>query len=106
MGLQDFIAFPMVDFFFASFFVLAGLFMMWITHLTGQTFWMILLVMGFPLIGTLAAIGFYETSRLRQNQEPVHFGSVVAHVWDEKGGQLPWLAAIIVVIFMFWFFRP
>lgn len=104
MGLQDFIAFPMVDFFFASFFVLAGLFMMWITYLTGQTFWMILLVMGFPLIGTLAAIGFYETSRLRQNQEPVHFGSVVAHVWDEKGGQLPWLAAIIVVIFMFWFF--
>ena len=104
LGLRDFMSVPLVDLFFASFFVISGLFMAWITYLTGQTFWMILLVMGFPLVGTLSALGFYETSRRRQQGADIRFGSIVAHVWDQKGGQLPWLAAIIVVIFMFWFF--
>ena len=103
-GIADFAAAPMVDLFFASFFVLTGMVMFWITYATGTTFLLVLAVMGFPLVGTLAALGFYETSRLRMAGEPVDFNAIRRMVWSHKNGQLPWLATIIVVIFLFWFF--
>jgi uncharacterized membrane protein len=103
-GFSDFAAAPMIDLFFASFFVAAGLLMAWITYITGTTFWLVLAVLGFPLIGTLAALGFYETSRRRSANEPVTLSAVSRVVWAHKNGQLPWLATIIVVIFLFWFF--
>lgn len=104
MGWRDFVANPMADLLFASLFVVAGLSMMWITYVTGHTFWLILAVMGFPLVGTLGAVGFYELSRRRSAQGSVRFGEVFADVWAERGGQLPWLSAIIIVTFLFWFF--
>ncbi|MDF1728383.1 MAG: DUF2189 domain-containing protein [Sulfitobacter sp.] len=103
-GLADFAAQPLIDIFYALPFVLAGLFMGWITYVTGTTFWLVLAVLGFPLIGTLAALGFYEVSRRRQSGEAIRFAEVARHVWHHKNGQLPWLATIIVVVFLFWFF--
>jgi len=104
MGFRDFIANPIPDLVFASFFVIAGLLMTWITYVTGHTFWLILAVMGFPLVGTLGAVGFYELSRRRSEGDAAGFGEVFSEVWSQRGGQLPWLSAIIIVTFMFWFF--
>jgi uncharacterized membrane protein len=103
-GLKDFSAAPGIAIFFASFFVVAGLLMAAVTILTGTTYWLILAVMGYPLVGSLAALGFYETSRRLQNDEAVTFNAITTAVWAQRGGQLPWLAAIIVVVFLFWFF--
>jgi len=103
-GVREFLATPAIGLFFAGFYVIAGLVMAWITYETGHTFWLILAVLGFPLVGTLAALGFYETSRRRQAGEPVAFGDVLRVVWAHRSGQLPWLAAIIIVLFLFWFF--
>ncbi|WP_370399272.1 DUF2189 domain-containing protein [Sulfitobacter sp. JB4-11] len=100
----DFAAAPLTDLFFASFFVCTGLIMSWITYTTGHTFWLILAVMGFPLVGGLAALGFYEVSRRRSAGEGLALGDVASVVWQARNGQLPWLAVIIIVVFLFWFF--
>jgi len=104
LGAKDFLAAPLVGLFFASFFALAGLSMAFITYWTGHTFWLVLAVLGFPLIGTLAAVGFYEASRRLSNDIPVQLTDIIRFVWSLRLGQLPWLAAIIVIIFLFWFF--
>lgn len=104
LGLEDTLAAPRIALFFSSFFVISGLGIVWITSATGTTYWLVLAVLGFPLVGSLAALGFYEASRCRANATPLVFSQVLAVVWAQRGGQLPWLATIIVVIFLFWFF--
>lgn len=104
LGLRDFANTPLIGLFFASVYVFVGLVMAWITIATGQTFWLILAVLGFPLVGAFAALGLYETSRRRAAGEPLSFSEIVGVVWSQKNGQLPWLAVIIIVVFLFWFF--
>jgi len=103
-GLRDMRAAPAVSFFFASVFVVVGMGIGWITYQTGQTFWLVLAVLGFPLVGSLASVGFYEISRRNAAGLPLDFRTILREVWAEKNGQLPWLATIIVVVFLFWFF--
>lgn len=104
LGTKDFLVAPGVALFFASFFALTGLAMAAITYWTGHTFWLVLAVLGFPLVGTLSSVGFYETSRRLAHNSGVKLSEIVGFVWSLRLGQLPWLATIIVVIFLFWFF--
>lgn len=104
LGWRDFLAAPIPALFFASFFAVAGMVMAVITYWTDQTFWLVLAVMGFPLIGTLGAVGFYDVSRHLHAGRAIRLREIIGRVWALRHGQLPWLATIIIVIFLFWFF--
>ena len=100
----DFKAAPVSAMFFASFFVISGLMISNVTWITGTTYWLVIAALGFPLIGALAAVGFYEISRIRARGERPHVAAAWSEAWDRRKGQLPWLATIIIMIFLFWFF--
>ena len=104
LGLRDFRSAPFIGLCLASFFVVAGLFITLITYWTGQTFWLVLAVLSFPMVGTLAAVGFYEVSRQSAKDTTPTLSDIARLIWVSRGGQMPWLAAIVVLIVLFWFF--
>ncbi|KAJ54468.1 membrane protein [Actibacterium mucosum KCTC 23349] len=102
-GWSDFRRAPLWGLFFGGFYVVAGLIMAVVVWLTGQVYWLAILVFGFPLIGSFAAVGLYEVSHRLSLGQPLDRG-ILSVIWAQKDRQLPWLCAIIIFIFLFWSF--
>ncbi len=99
-GLDDFRRAPLLGLVFAGFYVAIGIALVWSTVATGQTFYAIVITMGFPLIAPFAAVGFYETSRRLESGEPLDWSVIFGVVWAQRGRQLPWLGALAIVLFL------
>jgi uncharacterized membrane protein len=103
-GLRDFLRAPLFGLFFSSVYVAGGMVLYLVYAAAGQEWWLAPVAVGFPLFAPFAAVGLYEVSRRMGRGEPLSWKSVLGVVFAQKDRQVPALAAVILVIFLFWMF--
>lgn len=101
-GARDFRRAPAFGIFFAAFYVFVGFLLLWLG--VGTFVWTLALSLGFPLVAPFAAVGLYEVSRRLEADQPLDWSAVLGIVWRERTRQIPWIGAILVIVFLFWSF--
>jgi uncharacterized membrane protein len=101
-GIADFRAAPRFGLFFGGIYAGAGI-LIWLQLLVwDRPIWIVPLALAFPLIGPFVAVGLYEVSRRREAGEPLVWDEILAVIWRQRGGQLPYLAFVVMAGFMVW----
>ena len=103
-GWQDFRRAPAFGLFFASFFVLGGWLIFLQLDYVERSFWIIPTAFGFPLLAPFLAVGLYCVSRRLENAMPLVWSEILGLVFREKDRQMPSMAVVIIMIFLFWIF--
>lgn len=103
-GWRDFTRAPLFGLFFAGVYVLGGWLITWAVRAEGQFWWAVIAGTGFPILGPFVACGFYEISRRLERGEALPWPEVLGVILRQKDRQIPSMAAVIVVFFLFWNF--
>jgi uncharacterized membrane protein len=104
LGWQDFRRAPLLGLVFSAVYVLGGWLIFWAMTAKGQVWWTLPASAGFPILGPFIACGFYEISRRLEAGEPLRAGEIFGVIFRQKDRQIPAIAAVIVVYFLFWNF--
>jgi uncharacterized membrane protein len=103
-GWRDFRAAPLYGVMFASVYVFAGWVIAFAMMAKGQIWWTIIAGAGFPILGPFIACGFYEVSRRLEARAPLDPAGVAGVILRQKDRQIPSMAVVVVVFFLFWNF--
>ncbi|MCK0138548.1 DUF2189 domain-containing protein [Aliiroseovarius sp. F47248L] len=103
-GVRDFARAPGFGLFFAGFYVIMGIVIYLQLDVLDQSYWIIPVALGFPLLAPFLAVGLYEVSRRLEADEPLDWAQVLGVVFNQKDRQFPSIAMVIIMIFMFWVF--
>ncbi|MCX7888972.1 MAG: DUF2189 domain-containing protein [Rhodobacteraceae bacterium] len=103
-GLGDFARAPLFGLFFSAVYVAGGILLYLVYAAAGQEWWLAPVAVGFPLLAPFAATGLYEVSRRLESGRPLAWGAVLGVVFAQKDRQVPAMAAVILVVFLFWMF--
>lgn len=103
-GWRDVRAVPLYGLAFAAVYVLGGWLVLWALTAKGQIWWTLPASAGFPILGPFIACGFYEISRRLEAGEPLGWGAIAGVIFRQKDRQIPSMAAVIVIFFLFWNF--
>jgi uncharacterized membrane protein len=103
-GLRDFRRAPQYGLFFSLIYVLGGWIIWSVYAASGQEWWLIPVIVGFPILAPFAAVGLYEVSRRLEAGERLDWRGVLGVVFSQKDRQVPSMAMVILLLFMFWVF--
>lgn len=103
-GWRDFGSAPGFGLFFAAVYVAGGWLIWWSVTTTGQIWWSLPAAAGFPILGPFIACGLYEVSRRLQTGEALNRAQILGVIFRQKDRQIPSMAAIILIFFLFWNF--
>ncbi len=101
-GLHDFRRAPLYGLFFSGIYVAVGVALFLLG--AGTFVWTLALSLGFPLVAPFAAVGLYEVSRRLEAEQKLVWSEILGVVAAERRRQLPWMGAILLIIFLFWSF--
>lgn len=104
LGWRDFRRAPAYGMAFALVYVLGGWLIWGALTLKGQLWWTIPASAGFPILGPFVACGLYEVSRRIEAGEALSPGAIFGVILRQKDRQIPSMAAVIVIFFLFWNF--
>lgn len=103
-GWRDFLKAPHYGLFFACIYVVGGWLISWAITAKGQLWWTLPASAGFPILGPFIACGLYEVSRRLESGQALQRTEVFGVIFRQKDRQIPSMAAVIVVFFLFWNF--
>jgi uncharacterized membrane protein len=104
LGWRDFTRAPVYGLAFAAVYVLGGWLILWAVTSKGQIWWTLPAGAGFPILGPFIACGFYEISRRLETGAALSPSSIFGVIFRQKDRQIPSIAAVVVVFFLFWNF--
>lgn len=103
-GWRDFLRAPAFGLFFSAIYVLGGIVMYLVFSAAGEEWWLMPVIVGFPILAPFAAVGLYEVSRRLERGEPLDWRGVLGVVFAQKDRQIPSMAMVVLLMFMFWVF--
>jgi uncharacterized membrane protein len=103
-GWRDFRRAPAFGLFFAAVYVAGGWFLVWALGARGAIWGTLVAGAGFPILGPFIACGLYEVSRRLERGLPLDWPGVLGVMVAQRHRQIPSMAAVIVVFFLFWNF--